>query len=182
LRVLNAKKLRLIAVQQQLAELKRQRCDAAAVETSSSSAAEPANVARGRGKRGGGGTESIGPLRSVVDDGTTVKRQRATRNGTKRSIISFEEDERMEDDVPPLGPVEAVDESPSVPVDVDVFAADTQVDDVAADDSPPWFQEQRPVSPPKSVQPLQSLPANEDDVHQKSKHMTALDKLWSGIL
>lgn len=164
-RVLNAKKVRLTTIQQQLSELKRQ-CDEAPVVAVEMSSADPAKMARDREKRGG--------------------RKRS------RSIVSFEEDERMEDSVDiPHGithepeTVEGVILSPSpkvssVPVNIDVFAADTQIDDVTMDDSNPWFQQQRPVSPSTSVQPLQSLPTNEDN--QKPKHMTALDKLWSGIL
>lgn len=200
-RVLNAKKRRLAAVQQQLSALKQQQPQRDEPVAVAEHASKTAKVWQSRGKRGRTVESDAAIDRKEladIDDSRSIMKRgqpQATRHGRERSYsISSEENKSVplctidEQRKPPerveKKRVVNVSLSPmaAVPVDNDIFAADTQIDDTVQDDSPTWFQSEQPIGPTTLVLPLKRLPTAEHNVHQKPKMMTALDKLWSGIL
>lgn len=71
-----------------------------------------------------------------------------------------------------------------LPTPVGIFEADTLVDDITSDKSPPWLQQEVPIPTLVSVapSPLPHQSPNNDNSHQRSKNNAAWEKLWSGIV
>ncbi|VVC24882.1 DNA repair protein XRCC4 [Cinara cedri] len=206
-KILNEKKKRLAAVEQELSELKH-RDDGSlsiAVESMVEKSVTMTSVDQLRGR-------SVKKTKLNNDEVPIKKKQRTTYNDkTKQSSFFSDNLEQknqadsmdviglrlklddqqhkfglMEMDnlsktddsnltVNNMGNMKAVVEvSPttvSIPIDYDVFAADTQIDNIMSDGSPPWLQ--------NSIPPLPV--SHKDDNHQQSKK-NVIDSLWAGLL
>lgn len=74
-----------------------------------------------------------------------------------------------------------VKETSVPPSSVGIFEADTLVDDLTSDVSPPWLLQEVPIPEMVSVAPS-PLPPNNDNSSQRTKNNAAWEKLWSGIV
>lgn len=194
--VLNEKKKRIAAVEQELFELKRRD------DGGTSMVEKPATVTdqrRGRGrvrlrKSESNGNAPLFPKRYRTTYGTEQRsfppeklKQEQQKDGVDATGLQPEPDGQPPHELGPMETDNTVDDTTvlvaapqtafGIPVDdTDAFLADTQIDDSASDQSQQWFRN----SIPATWSPRPPAPLKDDDPSQFKNNV--FDSLWAGLL